>query len=229
MRIQFVEHAPFRERRMSGQQVEPRRSQRIEVAADVGGFAVASLFRSHVIDGADGRAGARDVGLHRFINRASQAHVGELHGAVLGDHQVRGLDVAMDDLLFVSVLQRHRGLPNDIHRALGRHRAAFGDDRVRVGPVDEFEGDVKVSVRLAGIVNGDDVVVLECGGRLSLGLEPFDKRRVLCLFFSQDFQRDLPPKLCVGGEKDCPHAALAELLDDRVPAELFQPIQAVTF
>ena len=229
MGIQFVEHAPFRERRMPGQQMKPSRSERIQVAANVGGLAVASLLGRHVIDGADGRAGTRDVGLHRLIDRAGQAHVSELHESIFGDHQVRWLDVAMDDFLLMSVLQGERGLSDDVHRSLGRHRPPFRDDRVRVRPVDEFEGDVQVTVRLTGIVNGDDVVVFECGGGLSLGLEAFDERRVLRLFLGEHLQRNLPPELRVGGEEDRPHSSLTELLDDRVPAKLLQCIESMTF
>ena len=83
---------------MSGQQVIPGGSQRIQIAADICQAAIARLFRRHVIQSADGRARPRDAEL--FVARfAGQAEVGQLDHhplALRGDEKIRGFDVAMD-------------------------------------------------------------------------------------------------------------------------------------
>ncbi len=77
------------------------------------------LFRGHVIDRAHHRVGAGELmigsGLAGRVD-ASQAHVENLHHAFLVEQEIGGLDVAMDDTVFLSkteaVVCQELDLPN---------------------------------------------------------------------------------------------------------------------
>ena len=102
--IQLVGHAAAGKRGLAGQHVIPGAAERIDVAADVGCFAVAGLFRRNVIDGTDGRPGAGDPRFFGLVNQTGQPHVGQLDGPVPLNQEVGGLDVAVNDVSFVGVL-----------------------------------------------------------------------------------------------------------------------------
>ena len=139
----------------------------------------AHLLRRHVADRAEDHAGAgagRDGGL--FAGRGAfvgtrqlrEAEVEDLHAPVVGDEQVLGLQVAMDDALVV----RGREAVGDLHGVVDglAHR-----QRARAEPIaqrlalEQLRDDVRRAVLLADVVDGEDVRMIERGGRLRLLLE----------------------------------------------------------
>src|SRR5207245_7952770 len=128
-------------------------TEREEVAAPVE-FAGADLLRGHVGDGADGAAGTREVfGVHKLRRqrirtdgclfpgtKLSKPKIKNFGVAALGDEDVGGLDVAMDDALSVSGIKSVRYFAADIKKYFHVERAAHDD--VLQGPaVETVHGD----------------------------------------------------------------------------------------
>ena len=179
--LQLVGDASFGVGRLARQHLIPGAAERIEVAANVGQLAVASLFGRHVVHRAHCRAGASDVRFERIIDRTSQTKVRHFHHAVARDQQVRRLDVAVNNVLFVGVLQCSGDLLDDLDRTLDGRDAPSLHHLEQILTLDILHRDEQVTVSFTRIVHRDDVVVAELGRRLSLGLEPFDQRRILSL------------------------------------------------
>ena len=109
-----------------------------------------------------------------MVDDPREAEVEHLHVAVGADHDVFGLDVAVDDAGGVRRGQRARHLPPDVNRRRERLRAL--DERPQRPPVDELLDDEELAVRrLADFVDGDDVGVVEGRGRARLAQEALDQ------------------------------------------------------
>ena len=109
-----------RKRASAGQQLVENDAQGEQVRASVDLLA-ADLLGRHVRGAADHLARPRHVGRGRG-GELADAEVGDLHAAVLGDQDVPGLDVAVDDVALVRVGQSLGRLADD--RDLGRERRA---------------------------------------------------------------------------------------------------------
>src|SRR5262249_32255002 len=96
--------ASLRERWLTSQHLIPGTAKRIDITADVRRLAVASLFRRHVIDGADRCSRASDIRFERVVNGTGKTQVSQFHRAVLFQQQIRRLDVSMNYVVFMRVL-----------------------------------------------------------------------------------------------------------------------------
>ena len=101
------------EGRASLQQVVQRAAQTIDVRADIDRVAVVALLGGHVVERAEKLAGRRDLSFPtRIVHQPRQAQVEHLHLAGRREHQVGRLDVAVDQAVFMDVLQPEGRLPN---------------------------------------------------------------------------------------------------------------------
>ncbi len=130
------------------------------------------------------RAGAVLIGL-----RSRQAEIEQLDVAVGPDHHVVGLDVAMDDLRGVRHRQRFRHLPRDADDA--RKRQPLRRQLPQRLALDQLHRDVAIGVDDAGLVNGDDVRVVEGGGEGRFAQQTIERRLVVDGHPPDDFQRDV--------------------------------------
>src|SRR5438309_46219 len=97
----------FSKRRRPGQHVKERATQRVNIAADVGGPAVAGLLGRQVIDRAHGGAVASQAKLV-VAGLASQTQVNELGDCPppgRAKENIRRLDITVNHATLVSVVQ----------------------------------------------------------------------------------------------------------------------------
>ena len=166
------------------------------------------LFRRHVGQRAqDGAAlGQIRTGLRLGIpsvHTLGQPEVEHLHMPACREHDVRRLQVAMDDL---GGLRRFEGLA-DLHRdpedLPQRHR--LGGQPVLEGPAaDILHGDERLPCRLAGLVDLADVGVVEGRRRLGLPEEPPTCVGILLQPLGQELQRHRAVERAVLGRKTAP-------------------------
>ena len=96
-----------------------------------------------------------------------------------GDHDVGGLDVAVDDALLVRVIERRGGLRQDAEHLLGRSAAAAGEHLVERGPIHVLHGDVGQVALLLHVVDGDDAGMRQDAGRSRLPEQPLAQALLL--------------------------------------------------
>ena len=127
------------------------------------------------------------------------------------------LDVAMDDPVPVREAQRGEDLARVLDSDVHRRRAAPDDELLERAPVEVLHRDVVRVLRLAAVVDRDDVRMVQRGGVLRLAPEPLDELGVVRVAVVEDLDRDPPAELLILREVDVGHAAGAELPDDHVP------------
>ena len=132
-----------------------------------------------------------------------------------GEQDVLGLDVAVDDAVLVGVVERARGLGGDPERVVHRELALAAEPVAEALALDERHGEPEAAGGLAGVVDGQDVRVLEPGGEVDLALEALGAERGGELG-EQDLEGDRAVVAEVVGQVDDGHAAAAELALERV-------------
>ncbi len=193
-------------------------TQRVDVGAGVDGFA-ARLLRRQVLGGADHRGGLGDA-VARVGERAGDAEVHHLHGAGLADHDVRGLDVAVDDAVLVAEVQRLAGVGDDLDGLPGWDRSVAVHDVAQRHAVDVLHHDVgqRAGRRLGlpGVVDRHDRGVVQCRGVLRLASEAQVEAGVAGEVGAQHLDGDVAVQADVAGEVDLGHASEAQNLADLV-------------
>ncbi len=191
-------------------------AQRVEVAGRAELFALRLL-------GADvvRRAEHRGIVRHAGVARLRDAKVHDLHVAVGLDHDVGGLDVAVDDVVAVRDAQRRahlRGYLGDLARV---NLAPLLDGRLQVRAAHVLHDDVVGIVVAAPVVDVDDVGALQVGGRLGLLAKARGEGAVCRVLRKHDLERDGAAERAVRGLVDLGHAAHAYLFKHLVPVAVY--------
>ncbi len=173
------------------------------------------LLGRHVLRRAHDVAG----GGHRLPAPALRdAEVHEARHPVLVAHDVRRLEVAVDDPRLVDGLQALRHLDGHVVALGGRQGALVAQDVLEVDPLDELHRDVEEPAVLAVVVDGADVLVADLAGETDLALEALRHLRVLREVGPQDLDRDHLVEAAVARLVHHPHPAAADRLQDLVAA-----------
>lgn len=135
--------------------------------------------------------------------------------SALGDKNVGGLNVAVDDSFGVRGIQSVRNLNPQLQNLLKRQRLA-GNAMLQGDTVQILHGDKRLPVLFANLVDGANVGVIQCGCGLSFAFETSESLRVVGNFLWQEFQRHEAMKPGVFCFVDDAHAAAAEFSDDAV-------------
>ncbi len=143
------------------------------------------------------------------VRQLGEAEVEDLHPAVVGDEDVLGLQVPVDDPLLVRGGEAVGDLERVVDRLALRELAA-GEDRAQRLAFEELLDDVGRAVVLADVVDGGDVGVVEDAGGLRLLLEAAQAVGVGGEGGRQDLDRDVAAEARVLGAVDLPHAARAD-------------------
>ena len=114
------------EEALAGKDLVEYEAERVEIAFR-GHFAARELFRGHV----GGSSGAR-VGAYDFGRQPGQAEIGDAHAAASIEHDVRGLQISVNDAMLVGGSEAGTQLPRDldglVRQATGRCGASTRRD-----------------------------------------------------------------------------------------------------
>ncbi len=206
-----------RERRGAGQRLEQHAGQGIDVGAPVNRTFAARLLGAHVQGSAH-----RETGLGesyrlavRILEGARDPEVGQERLAGGREHDVLGLEIAVDHALFMGVVQCVRNLGSQ-----GRHLRG-GKGAIALDPVSEGAcGDERHRVpeparRSAGVEEREDVRMLQRGRDVDLALEALQPHRRPELIV-QHLERHRAVVSQVAGEPDRRGRAPAQRVLERV-------------
>jgi hypothetical protein len=179
------------------------------------------LRRAHVVRSADGDAGPGQLLVRQLAfcsaERLGDAEFGDEGVAVAGEQDVLGLDVAVDDAMLMGVVQRLRRLPRDPERVVKRELPLAPKPVAQTLALDERHGEPQVPGGVTGVVDREDVRMLQPGGEADLALEALGTEHVGQLGVKH-LEGDRAVVLEVGGEEHRGHAAAAELAEEGVAA-----------
>ena len=219
------------ERLLAGGQLIEDTAEREEVAARVE-FLATRLFGRHVGDSADGGAGTGeehslgiDEGLAAKVCMAigqefGEAKIENFDGATVGDENVGGLDVTMDDAFFVRGVEGVGELDADVDGARNGEETE-GNQFVEGLAFEQLHGDESPAILFFDGVNGRNAGMIECGSGAGFAEEAFESLRIAVRVFRKKFQGDAAAEFGVLGFVNDAHAALAKLAEDSVVGDRF--------
>ncbi len=156
------------ERALAGEDLVEHQAERVDVAARRD-LAACQLLRRHV----GGRAGA-----DRFARDARQAEVGEADLAGAVEHDVRGLEIAVDDVALVRGGEAGADLPRDLERALLGESSDAPQQRREILAVDVLHRQERAAVDLVDVVDAADVRVRDLPRHADFGVQLRQPRRI---------------------------------------------------
>jgi hypothetical protein len=208
------------ERRLTRQRFEDNGAQAVHVAALVGTAFPARLFRTHVERRPHRNAGIRHRRRELLVRRARQTEVGQQRVPLGGEHDVLGLDVAVDHAVGMSVRQRFPQLGRELRRLrLAQGAARFQSVPQRPG-FNERHGEPQSAAGDTGVEQWQDVRMLQTREGQDLTLEALGAQ-LLAGRDRQDLERDVTLVAPIERQKDHGRRALAkDLFDGVAVAEL---------
>ena len=197
---------------------------RVDIGPAIG-IAMLDLLGRQVGDGADDEAGGRT----RVVRgqRPRQAEVGDLHSSVIGDEDVLGLDVAVDEAGGVRGGQAFEDWFEHDEGLLAGERPELVDDIAKIAPRDVLQCEVDEPGRGALVVDRDHMGMGQARRRLGLAVEPGDEVWILGEMTVHDLEGDDAVEPKVERLVDGCHAAAGEqcehliALIDRLTDECF--------
>ena len=173
------------------------------------------LLRRHVGRSAERHAGGGELlPAGRLAHRLGHAEIGD-ERVPAGEHHVVGLDVAVHHALAVGVGQRVHHLDQDLDRVVHRQLAYAREPLAERFALDVRHHEVEEAAGLAGVVERQDVRMLQAGRHLDFAEEPLAAERGGELG-PQHLERHLAPVPEILGEVHRGHAAGADLPLDAV-------------
>src|SRR5579862_9358038 len=135
--------------------------------------------------------------------------------ASIGNENVRGLDVTVDNSLVMSNVQSIGNFDSHTEQVLKPHRPP-PDSMFECLALQILHRDEAPAVMLGNFVNGADVRVVQCRGGTSLAAKTFKCLQVLCELLGKKLECDKATERGVFGLVDDTHPPAAELLEDPV-------------
>ena len=212
LRLQHLVGGRAGERSLAGQEMVHGGAQRVDVAAVVHVLGVARLLHRHVRRGSGPRPDLCQATV--VIHDLGEAEVGQLHLAVTRDHDVRRLDVAVQDIPRMRMVQRPRDVGNDPDRVANREPARALQVVVEAVAIDELHREVVQPVLFADGDAAHDVGVIQLHRHARFADEAVHEALVTGDVRREDLQRHVAVKAELMGLVDDAHAAFAELVDD---------------
>ncbi len=181
-------------------------AQTPDVGARVEGLVAARLLRRHVVGRPHHRVGARETPV--AVVDVRDPEVEDLHRAVFGLEDVRGLEIAVDDVERMCRGETSARLDREVDGLLRGERALLAQPLIEIAALEELERDVRdldVDLRLDHL---DDVRMIDPERRLAR-----EALRVLRVGSGgEHLHRDQEAVGCSGGVHDTHPAAAQDLL-----------------
>ena len=169
------------------------------------------LFGRHVGRCADDHSRQRHAGRSDLARDPEIENIGVQNSAVpVLDHDVAGLDVAVDHPHRVGGLDRLRNL---LHHHDPLIECEIRSQVLQRSPVDELHRNVGPPTHLPHLVDPAHVVVLDLCVGTCLALEP---ALLIGIVRGDELDRDMATEAGIEGAVDEPHGTLAEIVDDGV-------------
>ena len=198
------------ERAAPGEHFIEEQAQRIDVGAD-GDALAGELLGGHV----GGRAGADGVFGH-LVAGDGEAEIGDAHGSAAVDHDVGGLEVAVEDAAVVGRGEAGAELAGDLQGLILGEPADAPQEAGEVFAVDVFHGDELLALEFADVEDAADVWMGDLAGEADLRAEAFEPFFVGGKEGGEELEGDGLVEGHVVGAIDLAHAAAAEQFDDAV-------------
>ena len=160
------------------------------------------------VDAAVGRRGDGGAADGSEIHQLGQAEIENLGLSVLGEHDVGGLQIAVDDAGPVRLAERRGNLlrePDGLQHREAAGRYSFGEGLA----LYILHGDEVVAALFRVVVDGDDVGVVEAGCRLRLADEAQAALLIGRHVRGEEFEREFPSEAGIERFVHGAHAAFA--------------------
>src|ERR1051326_4450614 len=214
-----VERRLADERRVAGEHLVEHDADGVDVGARVDDRLAAHLFGREVVERAGERAGAvQRIGGVAAAGERGHAEVEDFHAAVATQHDVLGLDVAMNDPRLVRRGERARYAQRNLD-GLGEWQRPAREAVPQRLALDVFAGDEVHAVVDADVEDGDDVRVVEHRRALRLALESLELAR-RGIAEAKELERDFAPQHAVLGEVDVGRCSTSKVLENPVATDL---------
>ena len=149
------------------------------------------------------------------VKELGETKIEDFDGAGFGDKNICGLEVAVDDTLFVGGIEGIGKLHAHFDGAVDG-QCAGGQNFVERIPDKELHGDEGAAVMFFDSVDGANSGMVESGSGARFAQEAFECRRVALIFFRNELEGHAAAELGVLGFVDHAHAAGAELTQNPV-------------
>lgn len=191
----------------------------VDVGAVVDVDLSANLLGADVVGCSVGAAGLGHGGFE-VGHFAGETHVGELGDMLAGEHDIFGLDVAVDEAAFVGVVEGFGDLGDDFEGFFFGEGLSGGEFVVDGAAFDELHDEVVEAAGLTDVNGLDDVVVVELSGGASLAVEAVDEFAVFGHTSREDLDGDDAIEAKLAGAIDGCHCARADLIENLVAGDL---------
>jgi len=197
-------------------------AEAVEISAGIGGTSVAGLFRGHEGGGPHDHAGLGELSSGGIVGgiEPGESHIKDFDDTGFVAEEIGGVDIAMDDALFVSMVERHESSEETIERGLERERTSMADELIEIGTGDEFGDEVVNSPVFAGVEGGDDVGMVQACDGADFAIKAAEEFGVALDFGAEDLDGDGPVHSLVESFVDGSHSAAANALEDFVISQL---------
>ena len=206
------------ERVLAGEELKQRHTEREDVGAGVGLLAQELLGR-HVDDGANHLAGFGQAlvppAAFGLDEPPRHPEIHHLHVPLVGQDEVRGLQVTMHDTMRVRFLERLGNLAGQLEHPRGRQRALGRRVEQRLAR-HVLHDDAGSAIELGELVDLADVGMIERRRRLGLPAEPLVGHRIVLQPPRDELDGDRTLERPVLGQKHLAHATRAQAPDDAV-------------
>ncbi len=213
------------ERRLAGQHLIQHATRGIQVGTHVHGLA-AGLLGGEVLRGSH-HALRLGHGGDGIIQRAGDAEIHHLHGTLIGDHDVRGLDIAVDHTHAVRILQRAQHAQHHLRGVALRQRAVHMDDVTQGLTLHILHHQVRQpfglavlvgDYLLAGIVDVHDIRVVHLGDGMRFTAEARQEDLIVRQIGAHNLNGDRAAETGVKADMHFGHASASDELTDLVAA-----------